>query len=110
MVIFMSRTYEDFALPYRPSQYDLWELWALLDIPAFNVLLASGCQVWYYYEGGEGLMRKDSKKRVRMCAFCVMIISMYIGYVLTCMDNGIVVMDSKQDYLPGGFKYERRPI
>lgn len=81
--LFRSRTYEHFALPYRPSLYDLLNRGYYL-IYHNNYSVASGCQVWYCYEGGDGLMRKDSIESKDVC-FCVMIMSMYIGYVLTCM-------------------------
>ena len=53
--IFMSRTQEEFSLPYRPSQYDF------LNYGYYMIyrsrLSATGCQVWYHDEGGEGKLR-----------------------------------------------------
>ena len=45
--LFRSRTYEDFALPYRPLQNDLLNRgYYLIYHNDFSV--GSGCQVWYY--------------------------------------------------------------
>ena len=76
--IFMSRTQEDFSLPYRPSQYDFLNYGYYMIYRSKSS--ASGCQVWYQYEGGEGKM-----KRAGMCVSCVMITNMCIGYVLSYM-------------------------
>ena len=43
--LFRSRTYEYFALPFRPSQYDLWNYGYYL-IYNFQRSTASGCQEW----------------------------------------------------------------
>ena len=43
--LFRSRTYEYFALPFRPSQYDLWNYGYYL-IYIFQRSTASGCQEW----------------------------------------------------------------
>ena len=43
--LFKSRTYEYFALPFRPSQYDLWNYGYYL-IYIFQRSTASGCQEW----------------------------------------------------------------
>ena len=50
--IFMSRTQEDFSLPYHPSQYDFLN-YGYYMIFRFRPS-APGCQVWYYCEGDEG--------------------------------------------------------
>ena len=47
--LFRSRTYEHFALPFRPSQYDLWNYGYYL-IYNFQCSTASGCQEWMQYE------------------------------------------------------------
>ena len=55
--VYMSRTYEHFSWPYCPSKYDLFNFGDYL-IYRYNYLVDSGCQEWYYYEGGNGLMMK----------------------------------------------------
>ena len=94
--LFRSRTYENFALPYRPSQYDLLNRGHYL-IYHNNYSVGSGCQVWYYYEGGDGLMRKDSIESKDVC----FLRNDYEHVYWLCAklyDRNIVVMDSKQDY------------
>ena len=63
--IFMSRTQEEFSLPYRPSQYDF------LNYGYYMIyrsrLSATGCQVWYYYEGSEGKMRMSNEESRNVC-------------------------------------------
>ena len=49
--LFRSRTYEYFALPFCPSQYDLWNYGYYL-IYNFRRSTASGCQEWIYKGGG----------------------------------------------------------
>ena len=53
--LFRSRTYEYFALPFRPSQYDLWNYGYYL-IYNFQRSTASGCQEWIYKEEDGGSM------------------------------------------------------
>ena len=94
--LFRSRTYEHFALPYRPSQYDLLNRGHYL-IYHNNYSVGSGCQVWYYYEGGDGLMRKDSIESKDVC----FLRNDYEHVYWLCAKlygRNIVVMDSKQDY------------
>ena len=94
--LFRSRTYENFALPYRPSQYDLLNRGQYL-IYHNNYSVGSGCQVWYYYEGGDGLMRKDSIESKDVC----FLRNDYEHVYWLCAKlygRNIVVMDSKQDY------------
>ena len=94
--LFRSRTYENFALPYRPSQYDLLNRGHYL-IYHNNYSVGSGCQVWYYYEGGDGLMRKDSIDSKDVC----FLRNDYKHVYWLCAKlygRNIVVMDSKQDY------------
>ena len=64
--LYRSRTYEDFVLPYRPLQNDLLNRgYYLIYHNDFSV--GSGCQVWYYYEAGDGLMRKDYTESKDVC-------------------------------------------
>ena len=94
--LFRSRTYENFALPYSPSQYDLLNRGHYL-IYHNNYSVGSGCQVWYYYEGGDGLMRKDSIDSKDVC----FLRNDYEHVYWLCAKlygRNIVVMDSKQDY------------
>ena len=94
--LFRSRTYEDFALPHRPSQYDMLNRgYYLIYHNDFSV--GSGCQVWYYYEGGDGLMRKDYTESKDVCFLRNDYEHVYWLCANLCGD-GIVVMDSKQDY------------
>ena len=94
--LFRSRTYEHFALPYRPSLYDLVNRGYYL-IYHNNYSVGSGCQVWYCYEGGDGLMRKDSIESKDVC----FLRNDYEHVYWLCANlygRNIVVMDSKQDY------------
>lgn len=94
--LFRSRTYEHFALPYRPSLYDLLNRGYYL-IYHNNYSVGSGCQVWYCYEGGDGLMRKDSTESKDVC----FLRNDYEHVYWLCANlygRNIVVMDSKQDY------------
>lgn len=94
--LFRSRTYEEFALPYCPSQNDLLNRgYYLIYHNDFSV--GSGCQVWYYYEGGDGLMRKDYTESKDVCFLRNDYEHVYWLCANLCGD-GIVVMDSKQDY------------
>ena len=94
--LFRSRTYEDFALPYRPLQNDLLNRgYYLIYHNDFSV--GSGCQVWYYYEGGDGLMRKDYTESKDVCFLRNDYEHVYWRCANLCGD-GIVVMNSKQDY------------
>ena len=94
--LFRSRTYENFALPYRPSQYDLLNCGYYLTYRN-NYSVDSGCQVWFYYQGGDGLMRKDYIDSKRVCFLRGDYEHVYWLCAHLCGD-GIVVMDSKQDY------------
>lgn len=94
--LYRSRTYEDFVLPYRPLQNDLLNRgYYLIYHNDFSV--GSGCQVWYYYEGGDGLMRKDYTESKDVCFLRNDYEHIYWLCANLCGD-GIVVMDSKQDY------------
>ena len=94
--LFRSRTYEDFALPYRPLQNDLLNRgYYLIYHNDFSV--GSGCQVWYYYEAGDGLMRKDYTESKDVC----FLRNDYEHVYWLCANlygRNIVVMNSKQDY------------
>ena len=94
--LFRSRTYEYFALPYRPSQYDILNCGYYLTYRN-NSSVDSGCQEWFYYQGGDGLMRKDYIDSKRVCFLRGDYEHVYWLCANLCGD-GIVVMDSKQDY------------
>ena len=94
--LFRSRTYEYFALPFRPSQYDLWNYGYYL-IYNFRRSTASGCQEWIYKEedGGSMRMHKDNSEKV-----CFLRGDHTHVYWLCAdlYDSGIVLMDSHEDY------------
>ena len=94
--VYMSRTYEHFSWPYCPSKYDLFNFGDYL-IYRYNSLVDSGCQEWYYYEGGNGLMMKATIDSNRVCFLRGDYEHVYwMCATLRC--GCIVVMDSKQDY------------
>ena len=93
--IFMSRTQEEFSLPYRPSQYDF------LNYGYYMIFRlrpsAPGCQVWYYCEGSEGKMRMGHEESRNVC----FLRNDYEHVYWLCAvlyGERIVVMDSKEDY------------
>ena len=93
--IFMSRTQEDFSLPYRPSQYDFLN-YGYYMIFRFRPS-APGCQVWYYCEGSEGKMRMGHEESRNVC----FLRNDYEHVYWLCAvlyGERIVVMDSKEDY------------
>ena len=93
--IFMSRTQEEFSLPYRPSQYD-FQNYGYYMIFRFRPS-APGCQVWYHYEGGEGKLRMSNEESRNVC----FLRNDYEHVYWLCAvlyGDCIVVMDSKQDY------------
>ena len=94
--VYMSRTYEHFSWPYCPSQYDLFNFGDYL-IYRYNYLVDSGCQEWYYYEGGNGLMMKATIDSNRVCFLRGDYEHVY-WKCATLRCGCIVVMDSKQDY------------
>ena len=94
--LFRSRTYEEFALPYRPLPNDILNRGHYL-IYHNDFSVGSGCQVWHYYEGGDGLMRKDYTESKDVCFLRNDYEHVYWLCANLCGD-GIVVMDSKQDY------------
>lgn len=75
--LFRSRTYEYFALPFRPSQYDLWNYGYYL-IYNFQRSTASGCQEWIYKEEDGGSMRMHKENSEKVC-FLRGDLLMYIG-------------------------------
>jgi len=94
--IFRSRTYEYFALPFRPSQYDLWNYGYYL-IYNFQRSIASGCQEWIYKEEDGGSMRMYKENSEKVC----FLRSDHTHVYWLCADlydSGIVVMDSHEDY------------
>ena len=93
--IFMSRTQEDFSLPYHPSQYDFLN-YGYYMIFRFRPS-APGCQVWYYCEGDEGKMRISNEESRNVC----FLRNDYEHVYWLCAvlyGERIVVMDSKEDY------------
>ena len=93
--IFMSRTQEDFSLPYHPSQYDFLN-YGYYMIFRFRPS-APGCQVWYYCEGDEGKMRMSNEEGRNVC----FLRNDYDHVYWLCAvlyGERIVVMDSKEDY------------
>ena len=93
--IFMSRTQEDFSLPYHPSQYDFLN-YGYYMIFRFRPS-APGCQVWYYCEGDEGKMRMSNEESRNVC----FLRNDYVHVYWLCAvlyGERIVVMDSKEDY------------
>ena len=93
--IFMSRTLEDFSLPYHPSQYDFLN-YGYYMIFRFRPSVP-GCQVWYYCEGDEGKMRMSNEESRNVC----FLRNDYEHVYWLCAvlyGERIVVMDSKEDY------------
>ena len=93
--IFMSRTQEEFSLPYRPSQYDFLN-YGYYMIFRFRPSVP-GCQVWYYCEGDEGKMRMSNEESRNVC----FLRNDYEHVYWLCAvlyGERIVVMDSKEDY------------
>jgi superfamily II DNA or RNA helicase len=94
--LFRSRTYEYFALPFRPSQYDLWNYGYYL-IYNFQRSTASGCQEWIYKEEDGGSMRMYKENSEKACFLRGDHTHVY--WLCTDLyDSGIVVMDSHEDY------------
>ena len=93
--IFMSRTQEDFSLPYHPSQYDFLN-YGYYMIFRFRPS-APSCQVWYYCEGDDGKMRMSNEESRNVC----FLRNDYEHVYWLCAvlyGERIVVMDSKEDY------------
>ena len=94
--LFRSRTYEYFALPFRPSQYDLWNYRYYL-IYNFQRSTASGCQEWIYKEEDGGSMRIHKENSEKVCFLRGDHTHVY-WLCADLYDSGIVVMDSHEDY------------
>ena len=94
--LFRSRTYEHFALPFRPSQYDLWNYGYYL-IYNFQSSTASGCQEWIYKEEDGGSMRMYKENSEKVCFLRGDHTHVY-WLCADLYDSGIVVMDSHEDY------------
>ena len=94
--LFRSRTYEHFALPFRPSQYDLWNYGYYL-IYNFQRSTASGCQEWIYKEEDGGSMRMYKENSEKVCFLRGDHTHVY-WLCADLYDSGIVVMDSHEDY------------
>jgi len=94
--LFKSRTYEYFALPFRPSQYDLWNYGYYL-IYYFQRSTASGCQEWIYKEEDGGSIRMYKENSEKVCFLRGDHTHVY-WLCADLYDSGIVVMDSHEDY------------
>ena len=93
--IFMSRTKEEFSLPYRPSQYDFLNCGFYMTLRFGHS--ASSCQVWYHSAGDEGMIRMSSEESNNVC----FLRNDYEHVYWLCANlygENIVVMDSKQHY------------
>ena len=93
--IFMSRTKEEFSLPYRPSQYDFLNCGFYMTLRFGHS--ASGCQVWYHSASDEGMIRMSSEESNNVC----FLRNDYEHVYWLCANlygENIVVMDSKQHY------------
>ena len=93
--IFMSRTTEEFSLPYRHSQYDFLNCGFYMTLRFGHS--ASGCQVWYHSAGDEGMIRMSSEESNNVC----FLRNDYEHVYWLCANlygENIVVMDSKQHY------------
>ena len=94
--LFRSRTYEYFALPFRPSQYDLWNYGYYL-IYNYQRSTASGCQEWIYKVEDGGSMRMYKENSEKACFLRGDHTHVY-WLCADLYDSGIVVMDSHEDY------------
>ena len=93
--IFMSRTKEEFSLPYRPSQYDFLNCGFYMTLRFGHS--TSSCQVWYHSAGDEGMIRMSSEESNNVC----FLRNDYEHVYWLCANlygENIVVMDSKQHY------------
>ena len=93
--LFMSRTQEDFSLPFRPSKYELSSSGYYLTYK-YNRSTDSGCQVWAY-SGLGGTMYLGSENSEEVCFLKDDHTHVY-WLCANLFENGIVVMDSKEDY------------
>ena len=106
--LFRSRTYEYFALPFRPSQYDLWNYGYYL-IYNFQRSTASGCQEWIYKEENGGSMRMYKENSEKVCFLRGDHTHVY-WLCADLYDSGIVVMDSHEDYYYVDFNLKKTYI
>ena len=93
--IFMSRTKEEFSLPYCPSQYDFLNCGFYMTLRFGHS--ASSCQVWYHSASDEGMIRMSSEESNNVC----FLRNDYEHVYWLCANlygENIVVMDSKQHY------------
>ena len=93
--IFMSRTKEEFSLPYRPSQYDFLNCGFYMTLRFGHS--DSGCQAWYHSASDEGMIRMSSEESNNVC----FLRNDYEHVYWLCANlygENIVVMDSKQLY------------
>ena len=93
--IFMSRTKEEFSLPYRPSQYDFLNCGFYMTLRFGHS--DSGCQAWYHSASDEGMIRMSSEESNNVC----FLRNDYEHVYWLCANlygENIVVMDSKQHY------------
>ena len=105
--IFMSRTKEEFSLPYRPSQYDFLNFGFYMTLRFGHS--ASSCQVWYHSAGDEGMIRMSSEESKNVC----FLRNDYEHVYWLCANlygENIVVMDSKQHYYLVDFNLKKTYI
>ena len=95
--LFRSRTYEYFALPFRPSQYDLWNYGYYL-IYNFQRSTASDCQEWIYKKEEDGGSMRMNKENSEKACFLRGDHTHVYWLCADLYDSGIVVMDSHEDY------------
>ena len=95
--LFRSRTYEYFALPFRPSQYDLWNYGYYL-IYNFQRSTASDCQEWIYKKEEDGGSMRMHKENSEKACFLRGDHTHVYWLCADLYDSGIVVMDSHEDY------------
>ena len=93
--IYMSRTKEDFSLPYRPSQYDFHNYGYCL-IYNMHRPTQIRCQVWIYKEGDAG-MSLGSENSESVCF--LRDDHEHVYWLCSILDgDNIVFMDGKEDY------------
>ena len=105
--IFMSRTKEEFSLPYRPSQYDFLNCGFYMTLRFGHS--ASGCQAWYHSASDEGMIRMSSEESNNVC----FLRNDYEHVYWLCANlygENIVVMDSKQHYYLVDFNLKKTYI
>ena len=93
--LFLSRTQEEFSLPYCPSPYDLFDCGHYL-IYDLRRQTSSGCQVWTYKEGSAG-MYLDKENSEQVCFLRDDHVHVY-WLCATLYGGDIVVMDRQERY------------